>query len=339
VEEVKRPLPEFAHYFGDWVWRSDLTGWVKSLLLFFDGIAVAVPFRVANFLFQSEPYLAQPLIEKGLLRNFAPELWLPEATHISRRDLESARARVIQWEIASASSSVIPMSLLLEYNEEISFMIELYHYISEHIDILLTGKVRRELPPDSWRALMVGITSRLLVQNVNEVAIQPVIKDSNAGRFVASVIGSPARDSRPNIVLGDIARVGIDLSDVPLDEVIDFRRTYGPEYRAYSKEVRDFVLSLSLMTENDRIAAIAARRADFDDRVARLQRIGRQSFKRQSISLGFGLAGAVWTLAHGDPWGAAFAAGATAAGFSRPSLGSIGAAYTYVFRAGNQLAR
>src|SRR5580658_7510685 len=71
--------PEFAHYYGDWIWDEELTGWVKSLLLFFDGIALSVSPARADELIESNPVLAQPLAELDLLRNYWPnsfEEWL-----------------------------------------------------------------------------------------------------------------------------------------------------------------------------------------------------------------------------------------------------------------------
>jgi hypothetical protein len=55
-------IPEFAYYYGDWIWNEELTGWVKSLLLFFDGIALSVSPARADELIESNPVLAQPLM-------------------------------------------------------------------------------------------------------------------------------------------------------------------------------------------------------------------------------------------------------------------------------------
>ena len=68
-------VPEFAHYYGDFIWDEELTGWIKSLLLFFDGIALALPPATADRLIEANPVLAQPLAEFGLLRNYDPYLW------------------------------------------------------------------------------------------------------------------------------------------------------------------------------------------------------------------------------------------------------------------------
>jgi hypothetical protein len=270
-----------------------------------------------------------------LLRNFEPELWLNEVPDAEPEDINLAMSQLIHYDIENANAGVTPMSFLLEFREDRALVSELIPFMFKYIGFDSLSA----LPIDSVRPLMVGIAAKLLALKIKDVAIQPVIDDLLAARFVTSIIGTSTGNARSDVIIGDMENVGIDLTAVPLDEVIDFRKSHGSEYRAYAKEVRDFVLSLSLITENERLTSVAARRAEFDERVNRLRRIGRESFKRQSIGLGFGLAGAAWTLAHGDPWGAAFAAGAVAAGFSRPSLGSVGAAYTYVFRAARELSR
>ena len=139
--------------------------------------------------------------------------------------------------------------------------------------------------------------------------------------------------------MDDLRHVGIDLTAVPLDEVLDFRRQYGSEYRAYSRDIRRFISELLPLSETDQGAAFMDRRAELDDRAAELRRIGRRAFRYQAISLGFGIAGAAWTLSHGDVWAAVFAAGSAAAGLSTSTSARGGAPYTYILRAKAQLAR
>ena len=146
-------------------------------------------------------------------------------------------------------------------------------------------------------------------------------------------------NGRAKLITDDLRHVGIDLQAVALDEVLDFRRQHGAEYRAYSRDVRRFVLELSLLSEVGKASALADRRAELDDRAEELRRVARSAFKRQAVSFGFGLAGAAWTLVHGDPWGGIFAAGAAAGGLTRADPEPIGAAYTYILRAKTELTR
>ena len=48
VIKMQSELPEFVHYYGDWFWSGKQTAWLKSLLLFFDGIVLALPDRTAD---------------------------------------------------------------------------------------------------------------------------------------------------------------------------------------------------------------------------------------------------------------------------------------------------
>lgn len=86
-------IPELAYYFGDLIWDEELTDWIKSLPLFFDGIALALPPERADRLIEANPVLVQPLAELGLLRNYEPDLWLKSEEQVPP-DLERYLNRV-----------------------------------------------------------------------------------------------------------------------------------------------------------------------------------------------------------------------------------------------------
>jgi hypothetical protein len=326
-------IPEFVHYYGDFIWDEELTGWIKSLLLFFDGIALALSPEMADQLIEANPVLAQPLAELGLLRNYEPDSWLrPNEYMLERYGYAFRRVDEI-FEHARQTQNAADSQAIgqIFFDDE-----NLHRDLIRLADSLDSAKQKYGDTASQKRALVGGVKSRLLHWNITDVAIQPVIDDEDAASYVAAVIGS-YNTGRANIVVGDLAQVGIDLSTVPLDEVLDFRRQYGSEYQRYSSDVRRFTLELSLVDQASRYSAITERRAELEDRAEQLRKIGRTAFARQTIGFGFGLAGAAWTLAHGDPWGASFAAGAAAAGLSRQDPGSIGAGYTYILRAKTEL--
>ena len=328
---------EFAHYYGDWIWEEELTDWVKSLLLFFDGIALGLPEKRAERLIESDSVLAQPLAELGLLHNYWPDAWakrsnieLPEGLREFFRRMEEIFKRV---PIGGTLSEADLRSLDAAVTDP-----ELRDVTKNYGIRVSRAKQTFGDAPSQQRALTIASVSMFLVENINEVAIQPVIDDEDAAAFVAAIIGSHD-NGRAKVMTGDLRHVGIDLQAVPLDEVLDFRRQHGSEYRAYSQEVRQFVLELSLLSEVDQASAFEERRAELDERAEELRRVARSAFKRQSVGLGFGLAGAAWTIVHGDAWGGLFVAGAAAAGLSALTPGPIGAAYTYVLQAKAELTR
>ena len=89
-------------------------------------------------------------------------------------------------------------------------------------------------------ALTGGITAEGLVHNITTVAIQPVINDEHAAEFVSHVLNSFKRPVQANIITADIRNMGLNLSAVPLDEVLDFRKQYGAEFRSYVRDLRSF---------------------------------------------------------------------------------------------------
>jgi hypothetical protein len=66
-------VKDYVYYYSDWIWPSDSSDWMKAFLLFFDGIALALPADLAIQVIDHDPVLAQPLLDRGLLINLAPE--------------------------------------------------------------------------------------------------------------------------------------------------------------------------------------------------------------------------------------------------------------------------
>ncbi len=61
-------------------WSPGQGDWIKSLLLFFDGVAVLVPEYMRDRPLFTDPTLAQPLAEQGLLHRLSPEALVDQPT-------------------------------------------------------------------------------------------------------------------------------------------------------------------------------------------------------------------------------------------------------------------
>jgi hypothetical protein len=66
------PVTDLGYYYSDWIWRPQSTDLMKSMLLFFDGLTLALPSDLAAEMIDFDPILATPLAERGLLLNFDP---------------------------------------------------------------------------------------------------------------------------------------------------------------------------------------------------------------------------------------------------------------------------
>lgn len=75
------PVPtEIAYYYPEPYWLADEGGWVKSLLLFVDEIAILLPEYMRGRNVIADPTLAGPIEDLGLLRVIEPETFVDDAT-------------------------------------------------------------------------------------------------------------------------------------------------------------------------------------------------------------------------------------------------------------------
>ena len=68
-------MKETAYYYPAPYWDLLEHSWVKSLLLFFDDIAILLPDYMYGRHTDADPTLAGPLEERGLLRVLEPKDW------------------------------------------------------------------------------------------------------------------------------------------------------------------------------------------------------------------------------------------------------------------------
>jgi hypothetical protein len=62
--------PEIAYYYPGPLWRSG--DWVKTLLLFFDGVALLVPEYLRDKPFRNDPVMAEPLQTRDCCTSLSP---------------------------------------------------------------------------------------------------------------------------------------------------------------------------------------------------------------------------------------------------------------------------
>lgn len=134
------------------------------------------------------------------------------------------------------------------------------------------------------------------------------------------------------VVHRDLIDVGIDLSQVPLDEILEFRRESGKEFRKYARDLRRFVINLETAGPADRERLIGDRSEELSDAASDV-RGARRAWGRPVVSLVLAGAGAAWTLHQADPTGAVLGALSALAGYSAPERADT--AFTYLFEARN----
>ena len=84
---VSEPPRETAYYYPEPYWLVRESGWIKSLLLFFDEVAILLPEYMRRRHLAADPTLAEPLEDRGLLRVLAPEWFVDETATTKLTDM------------------------------------------------------------------------------------------------------------------------------------------------------------------------------------------------------------------------------------------------------------
>jgi hypothetical protein len=164
-----------------------------------------------------------------------------------------------------------------------------------------------------------------------DLDLSPATDRSQLIQALTEFLSLPTIPSAGHVVSLDLATVGVDLSAVPIGEVLAFRAEHFDAHRQYARAVRRFVRELSLLAPGERDQALDDRESELTELAAQLRKTARRFWKRPA-SFALSIAGAAWRLAAGDPIGAALGAGAALAGGMKGERAETGA-YSYLFSA------
>ena len=327
-------LPNVAFYYPGPVWSS--TDLIKNLLLFFDGIALLVPRYLRDKPEREDPALAVPLREKGLLHNIEPEDQVDaEAT----KQLAEALGGIISTGALDALAAQPDAAF-----HELSMSRLGYYGEPEIAESLFEELKRRGLAKESKdglsipmhhqvRVLILVLLAQILRPKGKELGMElipatdlPVIMNG-----LVELLNIPSLPSAGNVVTYDLQTVGVDLSLIPLDEVLDYRQQNKEIYQRYARNVRGFIRDVSTLPSDERATAMDDRQEELADLANALRKMSRKAWKLPA-SFALSGAGAVWTAASGNPLGALLALGALATGLEKGGKAEAGA-FSFLFSA------
>ncbi|MBZ6142477.1 hypothetical protein [Streptomyces olivaceus] len=333
--------PELAHYYPGWIWDAQSVGALKSLLLFFDGFALLLPEDHFQAAVTHEAELAQPLQEAGLLHNFEPTTWLDADTAQIIR-----RAAILSRPEGSSPGSITSghfsrsMSISTMHMASVAADFPTADRIVD--EMLRLGTIIRRRPDLGPDMVDMPMRARAAVLLTLSLAAQTKVA-SHRIRLVGDLSQAAREQSDPlpqagqalsraervgQILHQDILKVGVDLSEAPLDEILDYRREHGEAYRSYAQGLREFVGDLEAAEPIDRPRMLHERSESIADHAAKIRR-ARRAWGRPVTALAFAGAGAAWTLHQADIWGAVLGALGAAAGFAPPPKPQ--SPFTYLF--------
>lgn len=332
---------DVAYYYPAPYWGLRDSDWVKSLLLFFDQVAILLPGYMYGRHVVADPILAGPLEERGLLQVIEPNDWVDEgmANHL---------AEIVVELLTNGAFDDLPEE---GYFQELSYSrlgygadVELADFLVEELRAKNLARPSEDgvsvpLHPIVRTTILVllGQLSRL-AGGERGLAIHPT---TNSRRAVRDLVSALSRDRMPSCgkVIGlDLEPVSVNLESIPLDDVLQFRTERRDAHRAYMRNLRRFMAELAAIAEPEqREALLLDRREQIANAAEDLRRATDRAFKKSLSSWSLGLAGGAWALTTGDALGAALAAGGVISELFGGARGV--AAYSYLFAIEEKLGR
>jgi hypothetical protein len=329
---------ETAFYYPGVIWHD--AGWVKSLALFFDEVALLVPDYMRDRPLALDPAIAEPLQDAGLLRILSPETLVGQD---ASEKLATAMAEVI----ASGAFDELPREGRFE---ELS-----WSRMGGLGDPGLARMVFEELEKKGLARPSedgASIPMHRVVRSLYLVLLAQILRAAGPGLGLEL---SPATD-RPQVqealvellklptpeagagtvVTVDLEVVAPDLEAVPLEDVLAFRAEYGEEYRAYARRLREIVHTLGTTPAVDHERILEDRREELREAGDVLRR-GPLKLLGSLAGIGLGIAGGVATAITGDVLTGAVGAGSAAGGVATLPHRTT-TPYSYLFAMGRQFA-
>ena len=328
--------PEVAFYYPGQYWYD--ADRIKNLILFFDGVAMLIPnYMEDHGTFDDYPIISS-LKEHGLFHVIRPEesVGAKETEALAESLVEViASGRLDHLKDAKGSTfGSLSMSRLGYYGDEklANFIFQelkargLAHDSEDGVSIPMHGTVR---------AVILVLLAQILRPKGADMGLtlSPATDRPKLVDALQEILSKPdaSSPSLGDIVSFDMAMVGVDLGDVPMEEILDFRQQNYSQHRDYSLAVRKFARELSLMPPEERQAAFEQRQEALDDAARDLKKLNRTAWKKP-MSFGISLAGAAWTYHSGDPIGAAIAGAGAMYGVLPDKSNEVGV-YSYLISA------
>lgn len=327
--EIQYPQ-EIAFYYPGHLWGEP--EWIKSLLLFFDGIGLLVPEYKQHEPEMIDPVLAGPLRDKKLLHYLvADQVVDKEATKL----LTTAMADVV------ASGAFDNLSRDGTAFHTIS-MSRMGYFGDERLaDELFEALRRRGLARKSEdgasvplhplvRYLILTLLAQILRSKGSQSGLElsPATDRPEIAQALTELLNLPQLPTSGQVVAADLQAVSVDLSSVPLDEVLAYRTEHLKVHRKYIRSVRAFARLLSLLPPADRAAALRDRREEIRDLADDLGKKARSAWRRP-VSFSLGVAGGLFSAVTNPIGGALSLSGLFARGYEMSS--NEAGAFTYLF--------
>jgi len=305
---MNAPL-DVAYYYPAPHWTTNNGDQIKSLLLFFDRIAILLPNYMYGQHAAGQEWLVGPLEEQNLLMILEPNEWIDA-------DTTSQLADIVIGLLASGAfddlSPNVPFRELSQSRLGSGTDVELATWV---IDELIAKDLARPSPDPRWvplhpvvRTTILVVLSQLArsVGRARGLTLHPTTWNPAEAESLIDTLSLPKSASAGHVVTLDLDPVGIDLGAVPLDAVLEFRAEHGSKYTAYMRDVHGLAARLALAADAVERETLRAERIENLAIAARdLRTLASTSLSVDAATIAIGITGAAWDVKQNDKFGLA----------------------------------
>lgn len=286
---------------------------LKSMLLFFDDVAVFSTPGHRPGPPTVDPQLCAPLVERGLLQFLDPRTVIAPHTEaiVGAALHRAAMENEADWLAAAASGDWdldvprlkgrFPSPLAIGTSEPAlprdERRLALFKLLAQ--DGLLFPD---DSAHDDWFVTPgnASVANSILAQAVRTAGgqgrwFEPVATRRDEARVFSAILDDAIENvGASDVVMSDLSPVAIDFCPVGLDDLLDFRSRHRSEFRAYVVALQ--VLLASAPGSGDS----PDRRAALRDEAHRLLELQRRRWATFGGTVSIGIVGAAWALRSGD---------------------------------------
>jgi hypothetical protein len=333
-------LAETGYFYPEPYWWGDDSDWIKSLLLFFDKVAILLPDYMYGRHEAADPGVAGALEAQGLLEILHPEEFVD-------REMTDALVGTVRTMLAAGSFDELPEA---GHFQALSRSRMGWNANVELSSELIEELVERRLAKPSQDGLSVPLHPELrtfVLVLLSQMArgagrkrgldLHPITPNKDLiNEMVRMLRLGATQPSQGEVVAFDLETVGFNLEGISLQDVLDFKGEHGPLFQTYARSVRKAVAELSAVDPFDRARLLADRRDELGEQAETLRKVSRKRWRTPLARLGLGCAGAGASLATGNVPGAVVAGIGGLLG-ARPEA-KPDSVYSYLFAAERRLA-
>jgi len=330
---------DVAYYYPApyWGWRE--SGWIKSLLLFFDKVSILLPGYMYGRHHLADPVLTEPLEDLGLLEVLEPSKWVDE-------EMAKSLAEAIVGLLTSGVFDDLPKNVrfreLSQSRMGYGADIDLAESVVSELQVKGLARPSQDsvsipLHPTVRTTILVILAQLARSAGKREnLNLHPTTNDARAIDDLVHTLSRERMPSRGSVIAFDLEPVSFNLDSVPLDELLEFRAGHQATHRAYMRDLRGFMAELAdIDIPEEREALLRQRQEEIAELAHELQSSTRNAFGENLPSWSFGLAGSAWSAFAGDPLGTVLSAlglVSSLVGLKSAGLNKV-TAYSYLFEA------